>query len=192
MKKIRFNVVKKLTSLICFIGMITQVHGQHFGTSMTHEMQHGFILSEDDQFASHLVASGHHSRQTEVIGQLIIYDQEESQFYQERKLQSAGSSYFLFQAQNLDLPALRPGQVLSGHIIESKIGDYQPKNKIVRVANFYVNKIFLNIQNPFFSGELDKKSFNLSNNHLRQSGIKNATEKKHCCDIPGKVCNWKC
>ena len=111
---------------------------------------HGFVLSEDDTFVSHLVAKGHHSRQTEMIGQLFINDPQEREIYRNRKLLGVGVSYFLFQAQNLDLPSLTEGQVLIGHIVESKLGSYEPKNKIVKSATFKVHKIFLNIPNPFF------------------------------------------
>mgnify|MGYP000505829349 CR=1 FL=1 len=103
--------------------------------------------------ASHLVANGHHSRQVEIIGQLSIADQQEMEIYQQRKIQSAGKSYFLFQAQNLDLPSISDGQTLKGHIVESKIGGYEPKNKIVRAATFKVEKVLLNIPNPFFMEE---------------------------------------
>ena len=142
--------MKNIALLIGFLGVVSQSYAQHPGHSMPHEMQHGFVLAADDKFASHLVATGHHSRQAEFTGLLLIDDQQEMEFYQERKLQSAGGSYFLFQAQNLDLPALSDGQVLTGHIVESKIGDYEPKNKIVRSATFKVERVLLNIPNPFF------------------------------------------
>lgn len=58
-----------------------------------------------------------------------------------------------FQAPKLDLPTLSPGQVLTGHIVESKVGEYDPKNKIVRSAVFQVDKVLLNIPNPFFIEE---------------------------------------
>ncbi len=159
--------MKAIALLIGFLGIVSQSHAQHAGHSMPHEKQHGFVLAADDKFASHLVATGHHSRQVEITGQLLIDDQQEMEFYQERKLQSSGSSYFLFQAQNLDLPTLSDGQVLTGHIVESKIGDYEPKNKIVRSATFKVEKVLLNIPNPFFLEEAQSSSFNQPQLSLR-------------------------
>jgi len=86
---------------------------------MGHEMQHGFVLSADDKFASHLVAKGHHSRQAEILSHLIVENSQEEEIYMNRKLiNTDGNIYFLFQAQGLDLPSLKTGQVLSGHIIE--------------------------------------------------------------------------
>lgn len=150
--------MKAIALFVGFFGIFSQSHAQHAGHSMPHEMQHGFVLAADDKFASHLVATGHHSRQAEITGQLSIADQQEIEFYQERKLQSSGNSYFLFQAQNLDLPSLSEGQILTGHIVESKIGDYQPKNKIVGSATFTVEKVLLNIPNPFFIEETQGSS----------------------------------
>ena len=123
---------------------------QDHSHKMPHEMQHGFILSDDDSFASHLVAQGHHSRQAEIVGQLTIEDANELAFYKKRKELSIDQSYFLFQAQGLDLPSLTAGRVLTGHIVESRIGKYEPKNKVVKSATFYVQKILLNVSNPFF------------------------------------------
>ncbi|MEZ4742669.1 MAG: hypothetical protein R3B45_09510 [Bdellovibrionota bacterium] len=37
---------------------------------------------------------------------------------------SYGQSYFLFQAQNLDLPSLEAEAFLTGHIVEFEIGSY--------------------------------------------------------------------
>lgn len=119
-----------------------------------HEMQHGFVLAADDKFASHLVATGHHSRQAEITGELVISDPAEQQIYKQRKsLNNTGGSYFLFQAQTLNLPALQNGQILEGHIVESGIGKYEPKNIIVRKATFKVDKVLLNIENPFFGDQ---------------------------------------
>ena len=132
------------------ISMMATANAQSGGHTMPHQMQHGFVLAAGDKFASHLVAPGHHSRQTEIIGQLTIDDQQELAIYNERKITSAGNFYFLFQAQNLDLPTLAAGQVLTGHIIESKIGAYESKNIIVKTAAFHVKKVLLNIPNPFF------------------------------------------
>lgn len=191
--------MKIVTLVIALIGIVAQSSAQYAGHSMTHEMQHGFVLAADGNFASHLVANGHHSRQTEITGQLLIDDPQEMEIYQERKLKSAGSSYFLFQAQNLDLPTLSTGQVSTGYIVESKIGDYEPKKKIVRSATFQVQKVLLNIPNPFFTGEMQNSSSSQSVRSLRQEkNYSNAflnyikREKKHCCDTGAKPCNWKC
>jgi len=117
-----------------------------------HEMQHGFILSDNDKSGSHLVAKGHHSRQVTIAGNLIVPNQEEYIFYLNRKTENATTrkTYFLFQAQNLDLPSLQSGQLLTGHIIESKIGNYEPKNVIVKNATFLVTDVPINVINPFF------------------------------------------
>lgn len=124
------------------------------GIVQSHEMQHGFVLSADDIFGSHLVATGHHSRQTEIMGQLAIADQPELEHYTKRKsMNTSGGSYFLFQAQTLDLPSLKEGQVLLGHIVESQAGKYESKNIIVKNATFKVDRIILNIINPFFHEE---------------------------------------
>lgn len=116
--------------------------------SSAHEMQHGFIISPDDQFFDHLVATGHHSHQLGFIGSVHITDPQEEEFYQERKKLSG--RYFLFQAQKLNLPEMYDGQELSGHIIESMKGDYTPRNVIVREARIKVKKILINMVNPFF------------------------------------------
>ena len=188
-----------VTLLFCLNGIGVQSFGQHVNHSMPREMQHGFVLGADDKFASHLVATGHHSRQVEISGQLEIEDPQEMKIYRERKLQSAGSSYFLFQAQNLDLPNLSAGEILTGYIVESKIGEYEPKNKIIRTAVFQVQKVFLNIPNPFFTGEVQYGSSSQLKHSLRQdinysndllNSIK--SEEKHCCDTGAKPCNWKC
>ena len=119
-----------------------------------HEMQHGFVLADDDKFASHLVATGHHSRQTEILGELVIENAAENETYKVRKsLNNPKLVYFLFQAQKLDLPSLVEGQILTGHIVESQIGKYESKNIIIRAAKFKVHKVLLNLENPFFVGE---------------------------------------
>ncbi len=199
MRKPIVITMKIIALLINLNGITVQSFAQHAGPSMPHEMQHGFVLAADDKFASHLVAPGPHSRQVEITGQLLIDNQQEIEIYQERKLQSAGSSYFLFQAQNLDLPTLSTGQVLTGHIVESKIGEYQPKNKIVRSSTFQVHKVLLNIPNPFFTGEVQGSSFNQSqrtlwkdNNYSNDFMNSIKSEKKHCCETGAKPCNWKC
>lgn len=139
---------------LLIIATLSQAKGNHSDDSRYHEMQHGFILSNDDTLGSHLVASGHHSRQTEIVGELHISDANEEAHYRQRKEESTiNQSYFLFQAQNLDLPTLKDGEVLRGHIIESKVGMYQPKNIVVNDAVFVVKKVMLNIVNPFFQGE---------------------------------------
>ncbi len=142
---------KFLALVISLCGFVAPAGAQHKALSMPHQMQHGFILAADDKFASHLVAPGHHSWQVEITGQLSILDPQELKIYVMRKSQSAGRSYFLFQAQHLDLPTLSAGQVLTGHIVESKIGGYEPKNKIVSSATFKVQRVLLNIPNPFFA-----------------------------------------
>ena len=124
---------------------------EHTSVESMHQMQHGFILSDKDQHASHLVASGHHSRQTEIAGTLVIDDSTEAELYNQRKaLNSDGGVYFLFQAQQLDLPSLQKGQILLGHIVESRVGQYDSKNIIIKAAKFKVEKVILNIENPFF------------------------------------------
>lgn len=199
MRKPTVITMKIIALLVGLNGITVQSFAQHGSASMPHEMQHGFVLAADDKFASHLVANGHHSRQAEITGQLLIDDSQEMEIYQERKLQSAGSTYFLFQAQKLDLPNLSAGQVLTGHIVESKIGDYEPKNKIVRSATFQVQKVLLNIPNPFFAEEVQHDSSSQFKRKLRldsgySSDLLNSirSEKKHCCETGSKPCNWKC
>lgn len=122
--------------------------------AVPHEMQHGFILSDNDRLGSHLVATGHHSRQVEILGELTIENAEERELYLRRKaLGSGGDVYFLFQAQHLDLPGLKEGQTLTGHIVESKVGKYEPKNIIVRQASYRIHRVLLNMENPFFAEE---------------------------------------
>ncbi|MGE4130825.1 MAG: hypothetical protein AB7F86_04265 [Bdellovibrionales bacterium] len=126
-------------------------YAEEGGAQPHHSMQHGFILAEDGSFASHLVANGHHSWQTEVVGQLSIDDPQEKQVYdQKRALSRDGHSYFHLQAQNVDLSQVKAGQILSGPIVESASGNYEPKNIIVRSATFRVDKVLLNLPNPFF------------------------------------------
>jgi hypothetical protein len=139
-----------LTVLIGLIGFSTLANAQLTGHRMPHEMQHGFVLSADDKFASHLVASGHHSRQVEILGLLTIEDPIEAKLYEERKSLSGGNSYFLFQAQKLDLPSIAAGQVLTGHIVESKTGLYEPRNIIIKKAKYTVDRVLLSVENPFF------------------------------------------
>lgn len=119
---------------------------------VNHEMQHGFIISKNESFFSHLVANGHHSHQLSFSGSLSIQDLAERKFYFERrKLNSTDKkSYFLFQAQKLNLPLTFNGQVLVGHIVESPTGDYTPQNIIVRDAKIRVEKVQINVINPFF------------------------------------------
>lgn len=163
--------MKKLKLLIYSMVVIMSLQIDGYA----HEMQHGFILSNNDSLGSHLVANGHHSHQVEVIGQLAISNLNEQAFYRQRKTNSTvNQTYFLFQAQQLDLPRLTAGMTLTGHIIESRIGNYEPKNVIVKSATFRVQRILLNMPNPFF--------LNPAQQSLRI----------HCCDIPGKQCNFKC
>ncbi len=124
----------------------------HHHPSMGHEMQHGFIISDDENFFSHLVATGHHSHQLSLSGKLTIHDSRERDFYlDQKKKNNPKKSYFLFQAQKLDLPSTNQGQVLRGHIIESPIGDYQPTNVIVKNAEIEIDKVHINVPNPFFT-----------------------------------------
>lgn len=142
--------MKIIILLIALLGSVTELQAQHADHSMPHEMQHGFVLAINDNFASHLVANGHHSRQVEITGKLFINDHQELKIYKERKKLSDGQTYFLFQAQNLDLPSIKNGQLLSGHIVESKMGEYESKNIIVKNATYKIDNILLNIVNPFF------------------------------------------
>jgi hypothetical protein len=121
---------------------------EHIG----HEMQHGFIIANDDSSFSHLVATGHHSHQLNFSGSLSIQDVAEKEFYLERKKLNTvdQKSYFLFQAKKLNLPLTFNGKVLVGHIVESPIGDYAPQNIIVRDAKIRVEKVQINVINPFF------------------------------------------
>ena len=143
---------KLLAIILVFLGAVGQTQTGVAVHSMPHEMQHGFVLSADDKFASHLVATGHHSRQAEITGQLVISDKIENEFYAKRKFINE-NSYFLFQAQSLDLSTLKAGQVLTGHIVESQLGKYESKNIIVKEATFTVDQVMLNIENPFFGDQ---------------------------------------
>jgi hypothetical protein len=170
---------------------------QHSEHPMPKEMQHGFVLSVNDTFASHLVARGHHSRQTEITGQLVIEDETEMNFYKERKLLSSGGSYFIFQAQHLDLPTISNSQTLTGHIIESKLGSYDPENKIVKSAIFKIKSVILNIPNPFFTvkDKIDpfpNQEWNRSHKSIDQLPTSDTPSVVHCCDSGVKPCNWKC
>ena len=116
-----------------------------------HEMQHGFILATDDKFASHLVADGMHSRQTEVIGTLTITDQAENDLYQQKKsLNSDGKFYYFMLAQQVDLENVKEGQILSGPIVENEVGKFEPKKVLIKQAQFRIDKVLLNVENPFF------------------------------------------
>ncbi len=142
--------MKFILSSLIFLGIILNLQSQGH---QTHEMQHGFILAENNKNASHLVATGHHSRQVEIVGKLTIANSNEDKFYNERRMIGKNVSYFLFQAQVLDLPTLKAGQILKGHIIESQIGKYESKNTIVKNAEFLVEEVILNLENPFFGDE---------------------------------------
>jgi hypothetical protein len=122
------------------------------GNTQEMKMQHGFILTQNDTFASHLVANGHHSRQVNISGTLTIPDAEEKRVYFEQKHENTPipKVYFIFQAQKLDLPSLKVGHLLKGHIIKSNIGEYDPNNIVVSDAIFIVDHVFINITNPFF------------------------------------------
>lgn len=199
MKRSIATAMKVMALLTGFSGMVGQSLAQDGGAHIYHGIQHGFVLSEGDKFASHLVANAHHSRQVEITGQLSIDDQQELETYQERRLKSDGTSYFIFQAQNLDLPSLSPRQVLTGHIVESKVGFYEPQNIIVRSAVFHVQEVLLNIPNPFFAIDTHLNSTNHSKCSLRQDSHyshdlmdNTLNEGAHCCDTGKKPCNWKC
>jgi hypothetical protein len=144
--KIRMTAI----GISLFLGLVSSCSLVRAEAHEHHPMQHGFVLGSDDSFASHLVATGHHSRQVEVLGKLKIEDSEELALYLERKSVNKDKAYFLLQAQNLDLPSLKADQVLSGHIVESRIGSYEPKKIIVRNASFTVERVLLNLPNPFF------------------------------------------
>jgi hypothetical protein len=140
--------ISKIITKILILILSTQLKAQAM------QMQHGFILYNNDTLGSHLVANGHHSHQVEILGRLMIQNMEELEFYQQRKKQSRlNQTYFLFQAQQLDLPKLRSGDILKGHIVESKFGKYEPKNVVVKSAVFQIQKVLLNIPNPFFLGQ---------------------------------------
>ncbi len=147
--------MKKILILFLFLGTASKSAAEIAPISVEHKMQHGFILSADDSFASHLVATGHHSRQVEITGHLIIESRAEEEVYKVRKsLNHDGHAYFLFQAQRLNLPSLQSGQVLTGHIIESEIGKYDSKNVIIKEAKFFVDRVLLNVINPFFTDDI--------------------------------------
>lgn len=142
-----------LAITLLLLSSLTFAQHDH-GNIPMHQMQHGFILSNKDSLGSHLVASGHHSRQVEIEVLLEIDDAAEKHIYQERKdANKENQSYFLFQAQQLDLPSLKEGQILNGPIVESKMGSYEPKNIIVKNARLTIKKVLLNIENPFFKDE---------------------------------------
>jgi hypothetical protein len=166
-----------------------------------HKMQHGFILSDNDTFASHLVASGHHSRQTNLEGYLIIQGNKERTLYENRKTENNGESYFLFQAQNLDLPSLTKGAVMSGHIVESLNGTYSPENIIVKKASFVVTGVLLNIENPFFQSSnkikegycTSKQNQHAFNGELDHSNLYASVNSGKCCIWNGRpYCGKPC
>src|SRR5215217_2716235 len=98
--------MKLFLILLVLSGSVNIAGASWASHAMPHEMQHGFVLSADDQFGSHLVATGHHSRQAEIRGRLAIADPAEAAKYTHRKLLNGnGTAYFLFQAQSLDLPS---------------------------------------------------------------------------------------
>ncbi len=146
--------MKKIITIVFVLltGSLMALAGEAAPEEMHHEMQHGFIISETDAFFDHLVATGHHSHQLSFSGALSIDDPMEKNSYEARRRinSSERRTYFLFQAQKLHLPHTESGQILVGHIIESPIGDYTPKNVIVREAKVRVGEIFNSIINPFF------------------------------------------
>ncbi len=146
--------MKIIIGLILFFGAAAHGGGGGGGGQGGHEghlMQHGFIIAVGDSFASHLVAGGHHSRQVEIGGELVFSSGAEREVYRSmRDAPNANEFYFLLQAQNLDLPSLRVGDVLGGHVIRMEVGKYQPKNPVIGLAKFKVTKMLLNVENPFF------------------------------------------
>ncbi len=146
--------MKKICALVLVLitGLLSNHPVNASPEGMQHEMQHGFIIPESDSFFGHLVASGHHSHQLSFSGILSINDPEARDFYESRRKinTSQKTSYFLFQAQKLNLPQTASGQVLVGHIVECPIGGYTPQNIVVREAKIEVGEIFINVINPFF------------------------------------------
>ncbi len=142
--------MKNISKLLFLIGTFLTLSLS--ASAQEHVMQHGFIISDDDEYFSHLVATGHHSHQLSLLGKLTIKDMSEEALYLKRKKLNITekSSYFFFQAQELSLPHTRNGQVLRGHIVESPVGGYTPKNIIVKEATLKVDKVLLNVVNPFF------------------------------------------
>jgi hypothetical protein len=117
------------------------------------EMQHGFVLSDNGKYSTHLVAEGHHSYQVSVTGQLEIADKGEAVQYRKvrQENQVSPKSYFVLMAQKVDITTVKPGQKLIGHIIESPLGDYTPGNILVKSATFTVKEILMSVPNPFFA-----------------------------------------
>ncbi len=143
--------MKTLIGLILLFGTVAAHGGGGHENHGGHPMQHGFIIAVGDSFASHLVADGHHSRQVEIGGELVFSSGIEREAYRSmREAPNASEFYFLLQAQNLDLPSIRVGEVLGGPVIRMEIGKYQPKNPMVGHAKFRVTKVLLNVENPFF------------------------------------------
>jgi hypothetical protein len=132
------------------------VYGTLAFSQSHHGSQHGFILSASGTIAEHLVANGRHSQQTVLIGQLEIPDAAERNHYDQlvRENRKSPDVYFFIQAQDVDFTELKAGDILSGPMISSKLGDYRPENKVVTEAKFRVSEIILNIPNPFFSEPL--------------------------------------
>ena len=133
--------------------ILTLLLGAISADASGHTMQHGFILSLGPSYAEHLVAQGHHSHQVvvEVDGFLIPDPRENSTYYSNSKRNEVmQDKYFVLLAQNLDLEAIKAGDVLSGPIAEMDLGQYQPGNIIVKNAQLTVKSVLLNVENPFF------------------------------------------
>ena len=138
----------KLTAILMgLIGVLVNSN-----VSLSETMDHGFIFGKEDFFISHLVARGHHSHQVSVTGRLIIESDEELyKFHYERSFSE--NSYFVFQAESIELTSLRRDQILRGYIFQSQIGKYEPNNVIVTNATFEIENVDLSVVNPFFKSK---------------------------------------
>lgn len=134
--------MQKLLIILCALLWSFQVQANH-------KIQHGFVLSEDGNYATHLVATGHHSWQMTLAEELSV---PPSQKHRLATKLAAKGQYLLLQAQDLDLNNVEAGTVLTGHIVQADYGDYLPQNKQFPVATFTVTKVIVNLPNPFFKG----------------------------------------
>ncbi|HEY8278918.1 MAG TPA: hypothetical protein VIH99_04800 [Bdellovibrionota bacterium] len=139
--------------------MLSLIVGSLYASAHTahepHPMRHGFILHRDGKAASHLVADGHHSRQTEVQGRLLFDSTNDELNYlvQRQRDDKNKESYFVMLAQGVDLPAVKAGDILEGPIAEMHLGAFEPKNELIKHAKFEVQEVILNVENPFFKEE---------------------------------------
>ena len=60
---------------------------------------------------------------------------------------------FILLAQQVDLQNLSAPQTLQGHIVKSEVGKYEPSNVVIKAAKFRVDRVLLNVANPFFKEE---------------------------------------